>query len=283
MSRRIDLLRLDYIFSVVVPLLIAVFINEDYVIWDHIDIIVGFAMLAITGNTWNDVVDMRDPNEIETLERVEGYHWKEIFTIGLISFILGITLLIRTCITYWINGILLIVIIFMVLLYCVKFKAYPIVNHILLGTSHIILPYFMIKIDHIGLPLTEPLMTEIEWLIMIVFFSFALTGQFVHEAIDGDSITRFSLKTQQKIIIISACITISIAIIMYSLFFQYQVVVYFVPFILFPIGTIYTFRRPTSSTRGVKDVGILMGNFLLIYFVTLIIMKMNGIIVVSFP
>jgi len=40
-----------------------------------------------------------------------------------------------------------------------------------------------------------------------------------------------------------------------------------------PIGTMFTFRHPTESTQGVKDVGILIGNFLMIYFITLIIMK----------
>lgn len=282
MSHRIDLLRLDYIFSVIVPLLIAIFLN-NYLIWNHIDIIVGFAMLAITGNTWNDVVDMRHPEEVETIERVEGYHWKEIFTIGLVSFILGIALLSRACFTSLINAILLFVIILMVLVY-LKFKSVPIANHILLGTSHIVLPYFLMKIDYITrFAPTDPLMTEIEWLMMIVFFSFALTGQFVHEAIDGDSITRFSLKGQQIVIIISACITVVIAIIMYILFFQFAFVIYFMPFILFPLGTIYTFRRPTMSTKGVKDVGILMGNFLLVYFLTLIIMQMSGTLVVNIP
>ncbi len=274
MSRRIDLLRLDYTFSVIVPLLIAIFIN-NYLIWNHIDIIVGFVMFAITGNTWNDVVDMRDPNETETLERVEGYHWKEIFTIGLVTFVLGLTLLLRTCFENWVNGILLVVIIILVLLYCVKYKSVPILNHILLGASHIILPYFMIKIDHIGIPLTEPLMSGFEWFLMFAFFTFAITGQFVHEAIDGDSITRFSLKTQQKIIWVSSIITLIVAV---CTFIAYPVI-YFIPFVLFPIGTMYTFRRPTKSTRGVKDVGILMGNFLLVYFMTLIIMQMNGFVI----
>ena len=96
MSNRIGLLRLDYIFSVVTPMLIAIYLNGLNPL-DHIDIIVGFAMLAITGNTWNDVIDMKDPTEKETLQRVEGYHPREIFTIGLSTFVLGVVLLLRTC------------------------------------------------------------------------------------------------------------------------------------------------------------------------------------------
>ncbi|MGV9197658.1 MAG: hypothetical protein ACOC4M_02310 [Promethearchaeia archaeon] len=47
---------------------------------------------------------------------------------------------------------------------------------------------------------------------------------------------------------------------------------------ILPLGTIYTFRRPTQSTRGVKDVGILIGDFLLLYFLTLVSKRMTGII-----
>ena len=78
MSRRIDLLRLDYAFSVIVPCLLALYFN-NLTVRSHLDIIIGFLLYAITGNTINDAIDMRDPNENDTLERVKGYHWKEIF------------------------------------------------------------------------------------------------------------------------------------------------------------------------------------------------------------
>jgi len=272
MSNRIDLLRLDYTFSVIVPMLLAIFINRLNVFF-HIDIIIGFLFLAITGNTWNDVIDMRDPEEIETLERVKGYHPREIFTIGLSSFILGITLLMRTCIANPVNGFLLIIIIAMVLIYCKWLKPVPIINQILLGASHIFLPYLIIKIDA-GLSL----LNLSEWILMIMFLSFAFTGQVTHEIIDHDALAKhLSLKGCQIVVCISSIITLVMSILVLILYpFAYKF--YFIPFLLFPIGTILTFRRPTVSTKGVKDVGILLGNFLFIYFLTLIALQFYGII-----
>jgi len=277
MSKRIDLLRLDYTFSVIVPMLLAIFLNELNP-FHHIDIILGFIFLAITGNTWNDVIDMRDPEEKETLERVEGYHPREIFTIGLTTFILGVTLLMRTCLANPINGVLLIIIIVMVLLYCVWYKPVPILNHILLGASHILLPYFIIKFDAGLIGPGDPWLTTIEWILMLTFFSFAITGQLVHEVIDNDSMRKkLSLKQCQIAIWISSIITLVLGTMVF-IFFPANYKFYFIPFIFFPIGTMFTFRRPTESTKGVKDVGILIGNFLLLYFICLIILQMAGVI-----
>ncbi len=269
MSKRIDLLRLDYVFSVVVPMLICIYLNRLNP-FRHLDILLGFTFLAITGNTWNDVIDMRDPNEKETLERVEGYHPREIFTIGLISFFFGITLLLRTCLKYPINAIFLIITIVMVLLYCVWLKPYPIINHILLGVSHIVFPYFIIKIDA-----GTPILSNIEWLLMIAFFIFAITGEYVHEVIDGDSITKYlSLKQCQRVILTLSVITVIFAIFVFIIYPDY----YFIPFIILPLGIMFIFRRPTKSTKGVKDVGILLGNFMLLYFICLISLQMTGVI-----
>jgi len=269
MSKRIDLLRLDYLFSVIVPLLVAIFLNNLNPL-EHIDIVIGFSFLAITGNTWNDVIDMKHPEEKETLERIEGYHPREIFTIGAVTFVLGLTLLLRTCVQHPINAIFLILIIVLVLVYCVWIKPVPIANHIVLGMSHVVLPYFMIKIDA-GIPI----MSEKEWLLIFCFFAFAVTGQFVHEVIDEDSLRKhLSLRQCQILIQISSAITLVLGLWAFVVLAQY----YFLPFIFMPIGTMYTFRRPTASTKGVKDIGILIGNFLLVYFTCLIVIQMAGVI-----
>ncbi|MFX1338906.1 MAG: UbiA family prenyltransferase [Promethearchaeota archaeon] len=270
MSNRIGLLRLDYTFSVIIPMLIAIYLNRLNP-FRHIDILIGFVFLAITGNTWNDVIDMKDPTEVETLKRVEGYHPREIFTIGFISFFLGITLLLRTCIQHFINAVFLVIIIISVLIYCKWIKPIPFVNHLLLGVSHMLLPYFMIKVDA-GLPLLD---FENEGPLVFAFIAFALTGQFVHEVIDGDALVkRFSLRTCQLLIWIFSIISLILAIWAFVIIPHF----YFIPFVFFPIGTMYTFRRPTKSTQGVKDVGILIGNFILVYFICLIILQMERVI-----
>lgn len=264
MVKRISLLRLDYLFSVIVPLLIAIYLNDLNPLY-YIDIIIGFGLLGITGNTWNDMIDMKDPEERETLKRVEGYHPREIFTIGLASFIFGITLLLKTCIEHYINGIFLIVVIIMVISYCIWIKPIPIINQIFLAISHVILPYVIIKID------ADLFSIQLgEFIFLIAFFIFAVLGQIVHEVIDGDAIRKhLSLRQCQVVIWIFSILTIIFAGWAFFLIKDY----YFLPFLFVPLGTMFTFRHPTKSTQGVKDVGILIGNFLMIYFITLIIMK----------
>ncbi len=263
MSRRIDLLRLDYAFSVIVPMLIAVYLNH-FSLLQHLDIIIGFLLYAITGNTLNDALDARDPKEVETRERIEGYHWKEIATIAIVCFIFGSMLFVRTIEQHPINAAFLAGSVIMVVIYCLK-KDVPIINQILLGISHVLFPYLMIKVDATG----SATLSSGEWFAMITFFCFAFTGQIVHEAIDGDSITHFSLRTQQIVIISSSLITIILAI---GTLFVLKTI-YFLPFVLIPIGSIYTFRHPTHSTKGVKDVGIILGNVILLYFIVLIVMQ----------
>lgn len=267
MSRRIDLLRLDYLFSVIVPCLMAIFIN-DLNIMNHLDILAGFSFYAITGNTLNDMIDAKNPDEKETIERIKGFQWKEIAAISIVSFIFGTTLFIRTITEKPINALIIVIIIAMVVLYCVK-KDVPIVNQILLGISHVFLPYLIIKIDANSVPI----ISGAEWFLMLNFFCFAFTGQIVHEIIDGDSISRLSLKTQRLTVIISSIITIFVGIIA-VLVIGLPKSVYFIPFCLIPIGSIYTFRKPIKSiSKGVKDVGLILGNIILVYLLVLILVQ----------
>lgn len=266
MSRRLDLLRLDYAFSVLVPCLLAVYFNHLN-LFAHLDIIVGFLFYAITGNTLNDAIDMRDPHEAETIERTKGYHPKELMAIAVIAFLFGTMMFVRTIQANPINALYLALTIGMVILYCIK-KNVPIFNQILLGVSHVFFPYLMIKTDA---GLTG--LNQAEWFVMLTFFSFAFAGQIVHEIIDGDSITRYSLKTQQRTVIISSIITIILG----SIAVWVMDDIYFIPLVLIPFGSIFTFRKPTISTKGVKDVGIILGNVILLYYLVLIINQMVGI------
>jgi hypothetical protein len=237
----------------------------------HIDIIIGFAFLGITGNTWNDFFDMKDPNDIDTLERVEGYRPKELFTIGLASFFLGFTLLLRTSLqSFPLNAIFLILIILMVILYIVWLKPVPVVNQIFLAISHVILPYLMILVD------AQITYIEIgELIFLFAFFTFAIMSQLVHEVIDNDAIRQhLSLRGCQLVIWAFSIMTLLLSIISFLFLLEF----YFLPFLFVPFGTMYTFRKPKTTTKGVKDVGLLIGNLLLVYFVCLIILQMNQVI-----
>lgn len=260
-SRRVGLLRLDYTFSVVVPCLIAIYFN-NYRIANHMDIIIGFIFYAITGNTLNDMIDARDPDDKETRIRIQGFHWKEIAVVALMGFLFGSMFFIRTVIENWQNGLILGIIISLVVIYCFK-KEIPIINQILLGVSHVFLPYLMMKIDAGA----DPLINSQEWFMMFNFFCYAFSGQIVHEIIDGDAITRFSYKTQQWTVIISSSLTIVFGVLAIVVMED----IYLIPFAFIPVGAIYTFRKPTKSTKGVKDVGIILGNIIMFYLLFLIV------------
>ena len=73
---------------------------------------------------------IKNQKENPVLKRTEGYHPREIFTIGLAGFIFGITLLLRTCIESNLNTIFLVISGIMVITYCIWIKPIPIINQI---------------------------------------------------------------------------------------------------------------------------------------------------------
>jgi len=270
MSKGFKLLRVEYIFSVVVPCLLAIYIN-NYNILEHLNIVAGFAFYAITGNTLNDLIDMKDPNEKGTLERVAGYGRKEIGTLSIATFMLGTACFMNDIMNSPVLIIYLIIIIVLVILYCL-FKSLAVINHILLGVSHIFLPFFMIKINAGDTVLFGifPEITLFEWLLLACTASIAYTGEMVHEMIDGDSLAKLKPKTAQKIIWIAAIISMVIGIISLAL----TGFIFFFPFVIFPFGIMYIFRRPREDILGwssLKDVGIILGNLLFVYIVIMIV------------
>lgn len=269
MSKGFKLLRVEYIFSVLIPCLLSIYLN-GYDLGSQIWTLAGFAFYAITGNTLNDVIDMKDPNEKETLKRVEGYRRKEILVLSLASFLLGTICFLNDILLRPILGFYLALIVFMVVFYCV-FKRLVIINHIILGISHIILPYFMIKINAGDVFMNIfPDMKLYESLILAAITAVAFTGQMVHEMIDGDSLAKLKPKTSQLVIWIACIISTLISIISFIIT-QYWI---FLPILFFPFGIMYIYRKPRTDLLGrtsLKDTGIILGNLMLAYLIILII------------
>jgi len=269
MSKGFRLLRLEYIFSVLIPCLLCIYLN-GYDIIANLWILAGFGFYAITGNTLNDVIDMKDPNEKETLERVKGYNRKEILVLALASFLLGTMCFINAILINPILGVYLAIIVFMVVFYCL-FKSLVIINHIILGVSHIILPYFMIKINGGDVFMNVfPNMELNESLILAAITAVAFTGQMVHEMIDGDSLAKLNPKTSRLVIWVACIISLSIAII--SCIITIEII--FLPIVFFPLGIMYIYRKPRTDLMGrtsLKDIGIILGNLMLFYLLILII------------
>ena len=268
MSNGFRLLRIEYLFSVLVPCLLSIYVNK-YEIITHLWILAGFAFYAITGNTLNDVIDMKNPDEKETLKRVQGYSRKEILTISLASFLIGTLCFMKSIIVYPILGIYLIVIVILVIIYCL-FKSLVIINHIFLGISHIVLPWLMIKINAGDIALYFfPNLTLSDLLILLSIASVGYTGQMLHELIDGDSLSKLSPRTSQIVIWIASVTSLVITV------FSFIVTPYivFLPIIFFPFGILYIFRKPRTDLLGktsLKDVGIILGNLILVYIIILI-------------
>jgi len=243
---------------------------NSYDIVSQIWILAGFSFYAITGNTLNDVIDMKDPNEKETLERVKGYARKEILVLALASFLLGTMCFINDIYEHPILGIYLALIVFMVVFYCL-FKKLVIINHIILGISHIILPYFMIKINAGDVFLNVfPKMELYESLILAAITAVAFTGQMVHEMIDGDSLAKLKPKTSQLVIWVACIISLGIAVISFIITNYYI----FLPIVFFPFGIMYIYRKPRTDLLGrtsLKDTGIILGNLMLVYIIILIL------------
>ena len=269
MSKGFRLLRIEYVFSVLMPCLLCIYLNS-YDLIDNIWILAGFVFYAITGNTLNDVIDMNDPSEKETIERVKGYSRKEILVISIGSFVLGTTCFLNEIIFNPILGIYLILIVFMVIFYCF-FKSLVIVNHVILGTSHIVLPWFMIKINAGDILMGFlPNLTLFESLILGTIISVAFTGQMVHEMIDGDSLSKLKPRTSQLVICCASIVSLIITIV--SFFITQSLV--FLPILFFPIGILYIFRKSRNDLLGrssLKDTGIILGNLMLAYIIILIV------------
>ncbi|MHA1496779.1 MAG: hypothetical protein ACTSRT_04280, partial [Promethearchaeota archaeon] len=150
-------------------------------------------------------------------------------------------------------------------------KSLVIINHIILGISHIILPYFMIKINAGSIFINFlPVMGVSEISILTSIAVVAYTGQMLHELIDGDSLSKLSPKMSQIIIWGVSFISLIVGILMIIITQFYM----FFPIIIFPLGIMYIFRKPREDLRGrysLKDIGIILGNLVFIYLIILII------------
>ncbi|WP_457557728.1 UbiA family prenyltransferase [Candidatus Harpocratesius sp.] len=261
-SRRIELLRLDYLFAVIVPTLMAIFLNK-LDLNNYWNLILAFSFFGISGNIINDIFDRQEEDDLEAQDRTKGYKDKELWAIAIVSGTLGLTLLIPIIYTFPIIGVYSVLAFSLVIIYCIK-KKIPILNQVLLAISHIIIPYLIVKTIA---NLVHPLLSWGEFFFLIALLFFAVSGQTVHEIIDEDAISRFSLKIQQKVVVISALISIFFGFIAIILLQNYILI----GLVLIPAGTIYSFRHPKKSRKSIKDTGIIMGNLVMVFLIVLIL------------
>lgn len=259
---RIELLRLDYLFSVIGPCLLAIYVN-GLAITNYLNIIFGWSFLGITGNLLNDAIDK---------DRGIDYTTKELTAIAVVTFVLGFMLLIHSFILDPITIIFALASIFMVIGYCVKFKQYAIINKFVLVFSHIVFPYLMVKFQAFKLEPSvvswDPKILWGEIMLLATFIAFSFCGQVIHEAIDKEASPQAYSRRQIQIIVQAA----SILTIIFGLITVFLLELFYLfPFVIVPLGSMYMFRRPTTPGPHIKDVGILMGNFVTVYVLVLIL------------
>ena len=284
MSKGFNLLRVEYIFTVAVPILFCIYIN-GYNLIDHIEILVGFSFWAICGNTLNDLFDMDNPNDKETQERTAGFEKKEIGAISITAFFLGSALFLKPVLNRLEIGPYLFLCVVMVVLYCTILKPYIILNWILLGISHIWFPYFIIKINAgdyytFGPLMAWPKMEIYEYFLLACASAIALSGNLIHEIVDGETIAQFSLKRQRKIVWITSIFSLGLVFTTLVLFFGdiWNYALYFAPLGLFPLGTMWMARSEESIKRKIgrtslKDTGIIAGNLVFVAILIIIFIQ----------
>ena len=248
----LKVLRLDYLFSVLIPVFFAIYIN-DLPILNYIKLIGGWIFIGISGNLLNDIKD-QDRDLPFT-----NNHLKAMF---LICLFFGVLLMLDTFIANYLNLVFFLITVILVVLYCLKIKKYPIINKFVLVFSHIILPYLIIKIPVFGNP---EFFGEISLLIGVFFFSFA--SQIIHEISDAEAFTKFSKKISRILILSFSIISIVFFIFTIILFLD----IYLIPLVAAPIGIIFLFRIPITPNSTHKKAGILVGNLLLFYIIILVI------------
>lgn len=255
----LKLLRLEYLFSVLFPCFVALLINGLELIPNYLAMIFGWAFLGIAGNVINDIIDK---------DRDLPYTNKEMASVAICSFMLGLTLMLRYLIFNPINLTLFILAIALVLAYCLWLKKLPILNKFALVFSHLIIPYLIIKI---------PLFWEpgfiLEIFILFGMFFLGVSGQVVHEVIDDESSSKFSRKSIQ----ITVLVTAGLSVVCFILFLIFSIVLMiffwsylFIPFLIPPIGAAYMFRAENKPRKTTKTVGVVIGNLLLVYVVIML-------------
>ena len=245
-------LRLEYLFSVLTSVLLAIYINNLEII-NYIKFIGGWIFFGICGNLLNDIKDQ---------DRSLEFSKNQLIAFFLISFLFGFLLMIESFIYNILNLIFFFTSAILVVLYCFKIKKYAIINKFVLVSSHIVFPYLMVKIPNISEP---TIFGQIN--IILGVFMFSIAGQIIHEISDQEAFRKYQIKLSRFVILIFSFISIIFCLVGTFLLFD----LYLLPLITIPIGILFLFRKQITPKNVHKRAGILVGNLLMIYFLFLLI------------
>jgi 4-hydroxybenzoate polyprenyltransferase len=251
-AHRWDVLRLDYLFAVLVPCLIALYITRSGAsgFLDHLRTILGWAFLGIAGNVINDIVDK---------DRDLDWKNKELGAIAIGSIVLSVLCFVSVMASDPMMIVYVGVAIVLVFVYCIGLKKIPIASGFVQVFAEVCMPYFSIHVPD----------SSIEWFWLVSLFFFSILSQFTHEAIDKEAVSsRFSLNKVRIIVFIFSGLTLGCGTILFLLTLDYNIL----PVAFVPFATIYMFRKFNAvPAPNIKNIGIIIGNFYMIFFLVLIL------------
>jgi len=247
-------IRLDYLFVVVIPCLIALYTNKylsGFTIIDHLKTILGWAFLAVAGNVINDMVDK---------DRDTGWRAKELAAVAVGCVCLALLCFMDAVIANPLNALWIGIAITLIVIYNFGMKHVPLASGFVQVFAEICMPYFTIHVPD------DP----IEWLWLVALYLFGVLSQFMHEALDRDALARrFSPARVRSIVILFSLLTIAAGTVLFfsSSPWEFNIV----PIAFVPLACIYIFRVPRASSGNIKSIGIILGNFFMVYFVVLLV------------
>jgi len=251
-AHRWEVLRLDYLFAVLVPCMIALYVNHagSSGFLENLKLIAGWAFLGIAGNVINDMVDK---------DRNLGWDPKELAAIAIGSLVLSLLCFASAMASNPATIIYVATAIGLVFVYCIGLKKVPLASGFVQVFAEVCMPYFSIHLP------TSP----VEWLWLVSLFFFSMLSQFMHEAIDKEAVaSRFSPNKVRIIVFIFSGLTLGFGAVLFLMTLDFNIL----PIAFVPFATIYIFRSPrTAPAPNIKSIGIILGNFFLIYFIVLIL------------
>ncbi|MEX2684630.1 MAG: UbiA family prenyltransferase [Candidatus Sigynarchaeota archaeon] len=249
---RWEAIRLDYLFVVVIPCLIALYANKSdpgFTILDHLKTILGWAFLAVAGNVINDIVDK---------DRDTGWRAKELAAIAMGSICLALLCFVDAVAINLLNALWIGTAMVLVAVYNFGMKRIPLASGFVQVFAEICMPFFTIHVPD------DP----VEWLWLASLYLFGVLSQFMHEALDRDALARrFSPARVRSIVILFSIFTLVSGLVLFILSRDFNIV----PIAFVPLACIYIYRVPRASAGNIKSIGIILGNFFMVYFIVLLV------------
>ena len=251
-GNRWSAVRLDYLFVVVIPCLVALYTSNNspgFTILDHLKTIIGWVFLGIAGNVINDMVDK---------DRDTGWNAKELGAVALGSIALALLGFAGAVVASPLNAAWIATAICLILVYNLGMKRIPLASGFVQVFAEICMPFFTIHVPD------DPA----EWLWLVSLYLFGVLSQFMHEALDRDALAqRFSPARVRSIVLLFSALTLAAGFALLFLSWDFNIL----PFAFVPAACIYIFRVPRASAGNIKSVGIILGNFFMVYFVVLLV------------